>query len=275
MDTRNWSYKDLKEFIESVRNIEDDRYEFKESLNLSKPGEIRKDFSAFANSKGGFIFIGIDKNKKIKGIPKDDDLPTRINRCLSNSALNPNIDFEPQSTILIPHSAPPAYVYIYYIKPSLSHKKPHVSDCKVFIREQGESKPVSSGDQMRELFILSRFHPEYIDQLEYDLGKIRHYEYSYTEVDFFYLKYLGKYLDDLIKEQKEQGESLEDVNKLMELYKNICDLITKAESLKAKERSATEAPSLTVPDSVRNKYDELADKVDKFISLFKKVHSHE
>lgn len=171
MNTSDWSYKELKDFIDEISNSENNIYEFKESLDLSDPKEVRKDFSAFANSNGGFIFIGIDKNKNIKGIPRDDQLTTRINRCLSNSALNPGIRFEPQNTILIPHSNPPAYVYIYYIKPSLRHKKPHVSDCKVFIREQGESKPVSTGTQMRELFILSMFNPEYIDQLEHDLKK--------------------------------------------------------------------------------------------------------
>jgi len=273
MNTTSWSYSELKNFIDNVPNSENNIYEFKERIDLSNPAEVRKDFSAFANSNGGFIFVGIDNNRNIKGISRDDELTTKINRCLFNSALNPSIHFEHQNTISLPHSNPQAYVYIYYIRPSLRHKKPHVSDCKVFVREQGETKPISSGTRMRELFILSKFNPEYIDQLEHDLKKIQQYEYSSTEVDFFYLKYLGKYLDDLKEEKNEKGENSENIDELISLHKNICTIITEAEQLKASERSSTAAPPLSTSDTIKRKYDELATTVTTFILIFKKVHS--
>lgn len=272
MNTTEWTFDELKEFVGIGSSGENNMYEFKESLDGVNSREVRKDFSSFANSNGGFIFVGIDNNRNIKGIPQDDELYTNINRCLSNSALSPKIRFELQSRIVIPHSNPPAYVYIFYIRPSLRHKKPHVSDCRVYVREQGESKPVSLGSQMRELFILSTFNPEYIDQLEYDLKKIQKYEYSYGQIDYFYLKYLGKYLDDLKEEKEGKSEDSKEVDELIKIHKNIYTLISETEQLRANERSSASAPSLSVSDAIKSKYDELTSQVDTFISKFKRVH---
>ena len=272
MNTNEWTFDELKEFVDTCISGENNIYEFKKSLNGTNSKELRKDFSSFANSNGGFIFVGVDNNRNIKGIPQDDELYTNINRCLSNSALSPKIRFELQNRIAIPRSNPPAYVYVFYIHPTLRHKKPHVSDCKVYVREHGESKPVSLGSQMRELFVLSTFNPEYIEQLEYDLKKIQKYEYSYGQIDYFYLKYLGKYLDDLKEEKGEKGEDSNEVDALIKIHKNICTLINETEQLRANERSSASAPSLDISDTIKRKYAELASQVDIFIFNFKKVH---
>jgi predicted HTH transcriptional regulator len=275
MNTADWTYKELQEFLAKGSSIENDQLEFKERLNIAtdrEKEELRKDFSALANSSGGYIFVGIDNEKNIVGIPKDDDLLTKINRCFPLSRLSPSINFAQQAVIDISRANPKTCVYIYYIKPSPRHKKPHVSDYKVYVREQGESKPLSSGAQMRELFVLSTFNPEYVDLLEHELEKIRQYEYSFNQIDCVYLKHLEKYLYDLKKENEEKTESRKETNELITLLKEIFGLITEIERLKAEERSASAIQPLSVSSSIRTNYDELAVKVDDFIAKFKKVH---
>lgn len=270
---REWKYTKLKDFVQSVRNIENDEFDFKEAVDSGNAKEIRKDFSAFANKKGGIIFIGIDNNKQIRGIKRDDQLDTKINRCLSNSALQPGIRWERLNTIRIPKTKPTKYVYIYYIRPSLCHEKPHVSDCRIFIREQGESKPISSGYQLRRLFFVSRFDPSHIDQLEYELQKIRRYEYyGNREIDVFYFRYLKQFLEESKQEKKDKGHDSTEIDKLLGQFYKIQEVMDETERLRAEIRSSTKTASLSSSESIKTKYEELMALVDDFISNFKRVY---
>lgn len=71
-DVYHWTYEDLKDFVnDPTSSVENDQYDFKLTYELDG-NKLRKCFSAFANSKGGFVFFGIDKRRNICGIERND-----------------------------------------------------------------------------------------------------------------------------------------------------------------------------------------------------------
>jgi hypothetical protein len=272
----NWGYRELKEFINNPIVIENDRYEFKSTYKLATK-RLRKHFSAFANSNGGFIFFGIDKNKNIAGVEEDIEIDTVLNRALNNENLQPPIEkWELVKAICINQSRPAMYVYIYYVYPSLFVNRPHVSDEKVYIRQNGESKPITSGIELRRRFFISKFYPEHIGQLEFELEKIRDYQYKGSELDSVYYKNLGQYLEEILKELKKNPKEIlriTEVNNLLSQYKAVKRLIDEVNTLKVDLHLSTGIAPLSNPLDIESKYDNLKNIVDDFIIKFKRFHN--
>ena len=267
-DVSRWKYKDLEEFISNPNIMEDDRYEFKQTYKL-KSKKLRKCFSSFANSKGGFVFFGIDKNKNIHGVTEDPEITTYINRALNNQDLQPPIKkWEPINLIYIPKSKPKKYVYIYYVHPSLPMDRPHIADGKIYIRQNGEAKPIFSGIELRRRFFLSKFYPEHIELLEAELDKIRNYEYRSSELDIIYLKYLKHYLEELKSSSEESAE----IDNLLSSFNIIEKLIDEINKSKATLHSSIGVSPLYIPSNLKNKYNKLKKIVEDFIIKFKRMH---
>jgi predicted HTH transcriptional regulator len=55
-----------------IRTGESNIVEFKKTIN--GPEKIAKPLTAFANSKGGYLFIGVDDNKQIIGVQAEEEL---------------------------------------------------------------------------------------------------------------------------------------------------------------------------------------------------------
>jgi predicted HTH transcriptional regulator len=55
-----------------IRAGESNLVEFKKTIN--GPEKIAKPLSAFANSKGGYLFVGVDDNKQIVGIQPEEEI---------------------------------------------------------------------------------------------------------------------------------------------------------------------------------------------------------
>lgn len=55
-----------------IRTGESNLVEFKKTIN--GPEKIAKPLTAFANSKGGYLFIGIDDNKQIIGVQPEEEI---------------------------------------------------------------------------------------------------------------------------------------------------------------------------------------------------------
>lgn len=58
---------------------ERESFDFKRQLNINNKHEIKKDFSSFANARGGLIVVGVDEKKDyqiidVQNIPKDEQL---------------------------------------------------------------------------------------------------------------------------------------------------------------------------------------------------------
>ncbi len=108
---------------------EREAYDFKRQLNINDKGkyEIRKDFSSFANTRGGLIIVGVDEKQdcKIVGvqdIPKDDQLSQILS---TKGYINPPVRF---SSRVIPYQG--KTVLLYYVPES---------DVPIEIRKEGKS----------------------------------------------------------------------------------------------------------------------------------------
>lgn len=267
----NWGQDELKEFIDNPAAIENDRYEFKR-IYKSKAKEIRKDFSSFANFKGGFIFYGVDNNKNICGVDKDDEITTFLNRSLNNVCLQPPIEkWELIKAIRVTKRKPEKYVYIYYVHPTLFINRPHVSDGVIYIRQNGESKQISSGIEIRRQFFTAKFYPEHIDQLELELENIRDYEYKGSELDIIYIRYLGAYLNELKKNSKEETKAV--IDTLILQFHAMADIIAEVNRSRAVIHSATGIPPLSNSSDLKSKYEKLKEIVGDFITKFKGFHN--
>ena len=265
----NWDFNDLIQFLDSFVSTENNFYEFKENYRI-RPEKIRKFFSSFANSEGGYIFFGIDNEKNIIGLEVDDEINTKLNQKLSCESLQPPLDKWYQiNRISIPETLPEKVVYIFCIESSISINKPHLSDSKIFVRENGESNPIKSGRILREKFFMTRFQPEHIKQLEFEMRKIKNYKYEASEIDAMYFRDLGEYLEKSIEEET---DLYEDLNNLLEQYNQITSLITDIEAIRAELHSSTGVPPIGNPIEIEEKYDNLRELIEKFLHGFKEVH---
>ena len=72
------------EILEIISRGEDSKHQFK--VDVTNATSLASEMVAFANTNGGFILIGVDKNNNIIGL-SDDDI-RRINLLISNTATN-------------------------------------------------------------------------------------------------------------------------------------------------------------------------------------------
>ncbi len=124
-----WTLENLERWLNQPGLGENDQFELKSELLLlhkkvepeireNKNQEIRKDFSAFANSLGGFIFVGIRNTKEIVGVIEDGEYFTELNKVLSNSQLLPKLQLSHMNQHVIPISSKGGktrVVYVFYM----------------------------------------------------------------------------------------------------------------------------------------------------------------
>ncbi len=271
-DVLNWTYEDLRDFVtDPTSSVENDQYDFKATYKLDCD-KLRKCFSAFANSKGGFIFFGIDLKGNICGVERSNEITTYLNRSLNNAHLHPPIRKWPLlKCIKTPRTK--KCIYIYYVYPSLFIDKPHVADQIIYVREYGEAKPITSGIDLRRVFFQHKFCPENIDQLQYEIKKIKEYEYRSTEIDVIYFRYMGQHLEDLRQETIERRDRAGGIEDLLLQYNNIKSLIDEINTERSKKYSSLEVPPLSTSSDINKKYTQLSAVADGFIASFRKVHS--
>jgi len=125
------------EFSEAKRLIdqgESDLVEFKRKIK--HPEKVIKELVAFANTRGGYLFIGVSDDGDIPGVKYPDDEIFSLNKAIQDYC-RPTIQFE-TTTLKLTESA---FLVIYYI-PS-SDRKPHSikieGNKQVFVREKDKS----------------------------------------------------------------------------------------------------------------------------------------
>jgi len=72
------------ELIDLISRGEDSRTQFKQGQDVTNAKSLAGEMVAFANSNGGRILIGVDKNNSVIGLSADDI--RRINQLISNTA---------------------------------------------------------------------------------------------------------------------------------------------------------------------------------------------
>lgn len=208
-DIKTWDFQKLKEWLDDPITQENNQFDFIESLqkgNENAQDRIRSKISSFANTNEGFLFFGItDKTKNPVGIKNaQQEFITLLNKIVSKK--------------LFPGIPPQNYKPIHYIKndnnkdivvvkiiKSSRNLRPHMTNCKIYIRENGESKPIGDGRSLKTMFS-ERFFPSDIRDLENDLKNILESENLYHPdlIDFMYLKELRVFL---IKQFEEYNSS--------------------------------------------------------------------
>jgi hypothetical protein len=114
----DWTYEKVNDLVQKNIN-ESDRHDFKHSL----PDNLMKICCAFANTKGGFIILGVEQFQSkwvITGIDEDIELAHRFGQKVVN--INPSIDFDLPKILKIPKSK--KVIAIIHIP--LSDERPHI-----------------------------------------------------------------------------------------------------------------------------------------------------
>ncbi len=261
---KNWKYSDLVDWLKSINTQECSLYDWKYKIDLN-PDNLRRIFCAFANTKGGLIFFGVNNKKKIIGVKEDMELKTKINRVINSKILPPvPINNWEISAIEIPKKK--LVVYITYILPSLYLERPHVTEHRIYIRGNGENQPLNDGAQIRRLFLIEKFQPDHIYQLKNELDRIKNCKFHPDEIDFMYLKQAKEYLEEGVKNNKEFGELLVSLAKIIKFYEGI---------RKTQAESETKGEGLTILDSdpLVEQISNLEKELNNFYNRFKEIHN--
>lgn len=132
---------DVKHQIEKIEISENFFFEFKEDEET--PAKLVKEISAFANTYGGYIIIGVDNNKNIKGCKKwnENRVHTTIHDSLSPVPLfdikNVQIDGADILVIRIEEGTQPPYI---------------VRDGRIYERISSGSYPIQNSSKLDNLY---------------------------------------------------------------------------------------------------------------------------
>jgi predicted HTH transcriptional regulator len=134
----------IKTALEIIADGENSRVEFKKKIN--EPVKVAKEITALANTKGGYIFVGVEDNGHISGIYSEKSEIQTIEQACSFYII-PNIKVEID---ILRHKSK----YILVVEVPESDSKPHFliiddpvnkrTDKKVFVRMGEKSVPASS-----------------------------------------------------------------------------------------------------------------------------------
>lgn len=168
MDPKGWNLEKLKNWLSQVLTQEDDTFDLKEKLPSDEEGRcrLRKEFCGFANGKGGYIFFGIDNNKKIIGVSDNDkEFTTKLSQIITSNVFPPTINWQLYECITMEGNS--YSVYIIKIFESLYFHKPHVffkegKGLFIPLRENGHLRNITDGGEIRRIFLNSDgYYPEY------------------------------------------------------------------------------------------------------------------
>ena len=266
-DIKTWDFRKLKEWLADPITQENNQFDFIENLqqkNQDANDRIRSKICSFANSNDGFLFFGITDKKEPIGMGNvQQEFTTRLNRIVGKK--------------IFPGIPPRNYKPIHYIRnnnrdivvvkiiKSSRNLRPHMTNCKIYIRENGESKPIEDGSILKQIFS-QRFYPSDIKQLEYDLKKIKNCNYLPDEIDFMYLKELKIFLEEQSKES-----ILSDYEDLLSKFKSIVEKIEKIKRNQSLGNLEGKSISLLDDNNIRKLQDELSGLIDDFINQYQKV----
>ncbi len=91
INNKPWEKLRAKDIIAFLNELEDENFFFEFKLDDVKPDHFIKEVSAFANTYGGYIFLGVDDSKNIVGCSKwtEQKIHSVIHDCITST---PNFD---------------------------------------------------------------------------------------------------------------------------------------------------------------------------------------
>ncbi|MEA3429627.1 MAG: ATP-binding protein [Thermodesulfobacteriota bacterium] len=155
-DIKTWDFQNLKEWLKNLITHENNQFDFIENLqqrNEPANDRIRSKFCSFANEKDGFLFFGIrDSDKEPVGIVNiQQEFTTKLNRIVSTKIF-PEVPPQNYKVIHCMGNYDNRNIFIVKIIKSSRNLIPHMLNCKIYIRENGESKPIKDGKTLKGKF---------------------------------------------------------------------------------------------------------------------------
>ncbi len=261
---KTWGFSEIKSFVNGANVLEGWYHDFK-GISLGDTERIRRIFCSFANTNGGFILHGINNDIKIVGIDRDTELKTKVNRKIKNG-IGPPIPIKSWDINEIKLPQKSKYVYLLYIYPSLYFDRPHITDKKVYVRGNGTCDPIEDGSILRKLFLVDKFSPSHIYQLENELDKIKQCKLNPDAIDFMYFLQLRGYLENRLADSEDFNDLLDKLRKVIRLYEAIRNIFS---------AGATYGESVSATDNERlnSLHNDLETLVEDFIKNFKDIHN--
>lgn len=262
---KRWSIKDLQDLLKDPATMEDRNIEFKSQLpsrDIHGKQRLRETFCAFANTKGGLVFFGINDDKSIRGIVYDGEFETKLGQIV-NSEVMPIINWDVVNTLAVQEGL---NVYIVAIFESPYFNKPHITNERVFIRYSGEKRAINDGMTLRRILELEKFSAHCIESLEKEAEKMNTLRFIPQELDFMYLLQLRQYLE-------QKANISDEFKSLLDDFRDIMDLYSQVKYQKSTQSAAMgESGNVLEDQSVMDKINELNAATRNFITNYKKVH---
>lgn len=155
------TYSDIDDLVNIRQEREGYHLDFKvEFGNVDKvKKELAKDISAFANTNGGYLIIGVDKKYNIIGIEKtiqNKEIDEWINQILVSN-IEPQVFYFNPKIIPIPNSA--KVLVVIHIPEST--KKPHiVTEWNKYHVRINDSSKTANHNQIRDMFEYSKIRTD-------------------------------------------------------------------------------------------------------------------
>jgi hypothetical protein len=158
-------YFDIVDLI-NVRN-EREGYHLDFKAEIGNPDkakkELAKDITAFANTSGGFLILGVDKSYKITGLDsiiQNKSIDEWLNQILSSN-IEPQVFYFDPKIIQIPESD--KVLVIIHVPEST--KKPHiVTEWNNYFVRINDSSKVANHNQIRDMFEFSKNRTDEFDK---------------------------------------------------------------------------------------------------------------
>jgi len=151
------NYSDIDDLVNKRKEREGYHLDFKGEIRAPDKAkkELSKDISAFANTSGGFLIIGVDKLNNIVGVDRivqNKEIDEWLNQILSTNIEPPVFYYDPKII-----SIPDSDKVIVVLQVPESTKKPHiVTEWNNYHIRINDSSKSANHNQIRDMFEFSK-----------------------------------------------------------------------------------------------------------------------
>lgn len=256
------TYEELISFLMQPKNDEGLDHDFKKGL--PHPGDakgisrLNKCFCAFANTRGGRLFFGVDDNKNCIGIEYNKEFAKHLSDKLSKEIKPEILRWQVLEPIAMPDGN--RLIYVTHINECSSYHKPHLFGGIAYFRIGSSCVAIKDGSDLRRRLDVDRFSPNHIEILESKLDALIRFKLTPDALDVLYLNSLQVFLD--------RNANSQDIAGLLASFLEMRKLFTKL--LKIGSAYSFEAPSSPAPEEELLR-DELKEKIGRFTKQFRQI----
>lgn len=144
-----WTEDFIRELTEE-KHEENAHLEYKPHLRPLDKDDLEREFTAFANSRGGYIVFGVKDDFTVSGLenPGEEELTQYIKEAVSNT--NPPVEFEVSNPIEIDGNTDRILLVV---KVEEASKKPVSTKDSAYTIRMGESKQPIDREQLMTMFV--------------------------------------------------------------------------------------------------------------------------